>query len=113
MKTQKLSLYIFFFGISFLCICIPSLWLFVYLLYGVTICFCLRVASLHDYINFHISLHQILMYLTPDVFNIHLLTSILQVKNPWPNVDAHSGVLLNYYGLTEEKYETISFSCST
>ncbi|KAI3453554.1 hypothetical protein Pfo_010217 [Paulownia fortunei] len=24
-----------------------------------------------------------------------------KVKNPWPNVDAHSGVLLNYYGLTE------------
>ncbi|KAG5106946.1 hypothetical protein JHK82_043916 [Glycine max] len=29
------------------------------------------------------------------------------VKNPWPNVDAHSGVLLNYYGLTEEKYGLI------
>lgn len=26
----------------------------------------------------------------------------LQVKNPWPNVDAHSGVLLQYYGITEE-----------
>ncbi|KAJ6895368.1 hypothetical protein NC651_021772 [Populus alba x Populus x berolinensis] len=23
------------------------------------------------------------------------------VKNPWPNVDANGGVLLNYYGLTE------------
>lgn len=27
-----------------------------------------------------------------------------QVKNPWPNVDAHSGVLLQYYGLKEEKW---------
>ncbi|XP_019098817.1 PREDICTED: uncharacterized protein LOC104762114 [Camelina sativa] len=28
----------------------------------------------------------------------------LQVKNhPWPNVDAHSGVLLNYYRLTQGK----------
>lgn len=27
----------------------------------------------------------------------------LQVKNPWPNVDAHSGVLLQYFGLKEEK----------
>lgn len=27
----------------------------------------------------------------------------LQVKNPWPNVDAHSGVLLNYFGLTEAR----------
>jgi hypothetical protein len=26
-----------------------------------------------------------------------------KVKNPWPNVDAHSGVLLQYYGLTESK----------
>eukprot|EP00899_Mesostigma_viride_P029105 jgi/Mesvir1/937/Mv17495-RA.2 len=25
-----------------------------------------------------------------------------KVKNPWPNVDAHSGVLLQYYGITEE-----------
>jgi len=28
---------------------------------------------------------------------------LLQVKNPWPNVDAHSGVLLNHYGLTEAR----------
>jgi citrate synthase len=27
----------------------------------------------------------------------------MQVKNPWPNVDAHSGVLLQYFGLKEEK----------
>ena len=26
----------------------------------------------------------------------------VQVKNPWPNVDAHSGVLLQYYGMTGE-----------
>ncbi|KAG4950560.1 hypothetical protein JHK86_043799 [Glycine max] len=34
------------------------------------------------------------------------------VKNPWPNVDAHSGVLLNYYGLTEENYYTVLFGVS-
>ncbi|KAI3704192.1 hypothetical protein L1987_74407 [Smallanthus sonchifolius] len=27
-----------------------------------------------------------------------------QVKNPWPNVDAHNGVLLNIYDLTEARY---------
>ena len=27
-----------------------------------------------------------------------------QVKNPWPNVDAHSGVLLNHFGLSEARY---------
>ncbi|KAL0786292.1 hypothetical protein Bca101_002538 [Brassica carinata] len=30
------------------------------------------------------------------------------VKNPWPNVDAHSGVLLNHYGLTEASYGPLS-----
>lgn len=35
-----------------------------------------------------------------------------KVKNPWPNVDAHSGVLLRYFGLTEEKYYTVLFGVS-
>lgn len=30
-----------------------------------------------------------------------------KVKNPWPNVDAHSGVLLQYYGLTEQNFYTV------
>nr|GEW23858.1 hypothetical protein [Tanacetum cinerariifolium] len=34
--------------------------------------------------------------------HLRVLKSDLEVKNPWPNVDAHSGVLFNYYGLTEE-----------
>lgn len=32
-----------------------------------------------------------------------------KVKNPWPNVDAHSGVLLQYYGMTESSYYTVLF----
>lgn len=35
-----------------------------------------------------------------------------KVKNPWPNVDAHSGVLLRYYGMTEERYYTVLFGVS-
>lgn len=35
-----------------------------------------------------------------------------KVKNPWPNVDAHSGVLLRYYGLTESSYYTVLFGVS-
>lgn len=35
-----------------------------------------------------------------------------KVKNPWPNVDAHSGVLLRYFGLTEELYYTVLFGVS-
>lgn len=33
-----------------------------------------------------------------------------QVKNPWPNVDAHSGVLLQYYGLKEQKWDSPPFA---
>merc|ERR1711934_108527 len=35
-----------------------------------------------------------------------------KAKNPWPNVDAHSGCLLVHYGLTEENYYTVMFGVS-
>jgi len=35
-----------------------------------------------------------------------------KIKNPWPNVDAHSGVLLQYYGLKEMNYYTVLFGVS-
>ncbi len=35
-----------------------------------------------------------------------------KVRNPWPNVDAHSGVLLQYYGITEENFYTVMFGVS-
>ena len=35
-----------------------------------------------------------------------------KTKNPFPNVDAHSGVLLQYYGLTEANYYTVLFGVS-
>ena len=34
------------------------------------------------------------------------------IANPWPNVDAGSGTLLNHYGLTEFSYYTVLFSVS-
>ena len=37
---------------------------------------------------------------------------LAQVKNPWPNVDAHSGVLLQYYGIKEENFYTVLFGVS-
>ncbi len=36
----------------------------------------------------------------------------MQVKNPWPNVDAHSGVLLQYYNMKEENFYTVLFGVS-
>merc|ERR1712154_43112 len=35
-----------------------------------------------------------------------------KVKNPWPNVDAHSGVLLQYYGMKDMNYYTVLFGVS-
>lgn len=42
----------------------------------------------------------------------HILTETGKVKNPWPNVDAHSGVLLQHYGLTQANYYTVLFGVS-
>ncbi|KAL0082410.1 citrate synthase [Phycomyces blakesleeanus] len=41
-----------------------------------------------------------------------VLTEHGKTKNPWPNVDAHSGVLLQYYGLKEQDYYTVLFGVS-
>jgi len=41
-----------------------------------------------------------------------VLTEHGKTKNPWPNVDAHSGVLLQYYGLVEQDYYTVLFGVS-
>ena len=35
-----------------------------------------------------------------------------KVKNPWPNVDAHSGALLVHYGLVEYDFYTVLFGVS-
>ncbi len=49
-----------------------------------------------------------------DLFEIvpQVLGSIGKVKNPWPNVDAHSGSLLVHYGLKEYTYYTVLFGVS-
>lgn len=35
-----------------------------------------------------------------------------KIKNPWPNVDAHSGSLLKHYGMVEEDFYTVLFGVS-
>jgi len=35
-----------------------------------------------------------------------------KTKNPYPNVDAHSGVLLTHYGLVEQNFYTVLFGVS-
>lgn len=41
-----------------------------------------------------------------------ILGSIAKIKNPWPNVDAHSGSLLVHYGLKEYEFYTVLFGVS-
>ena len=48
-----------------------------------------------------------LFEVVPDVLQSHG-----KAKNPWPNVDAASGALLQYYGLKEFNYYTVLFSIS-
>lgn len=41
-----------------------------------------------------------------------LLGSLGKVKNPNPNVDAHSGQILSYFGVTQQNYYTVVFAVS-
>ena len=41
-----------------------------------------------------------------------ILKSLGKVKNPWPNVDAHSGAILVHYGLTHYSFYTVLFGVS-
>ncbi|VDM55140.1 unnamed protein product [Angiostrongylus costaricensis] len=45
--------------------------------------------------------------ITPDI-----LIEQGKAKNPWPNVDAHSGVLLQYFGMNEMSFYTVLFGVS-
>jgi citrate synthase len=51
------------------------------------------------------------------VWNIYevvppILQSLGKIKNPWPNVDAHSGSLLVHFGMTEYDFYTVLFGVS-
>ncbi|KAJ3332250.1 citrate (Si)-synthase [Blyttiomyces sp. JEL0837] len=52
--------------------------------------------------------------LVSQLYNIvpGVLTEHGKTKNPWPNVDAHSGVLLQHFGFTEQEYYTVLFGVS-
>jgi citrate synthase len=41
-----------------------------------------------------------------------ILSGIKKIKNPWPNVDAHSGVILIHYGMVEYDFYTVLFGVS-
>ncbi|XXQ36517.1 Citrate synthase [Plasmodiophora brassicae] len=52
--------------------------------------------------------------LVSDLYEVvpKVLTEHGKTANPWPNVDAHSGVLLQHYGLTQGSFYTVLFGLS-
>ncbi|EGN99006.1 hypothetical protein SERLA73DRAFT_181790 [Serpula lacrymans var. lacrymans S7.3] len=55
-----------------------------------------------------------LFKLVGQIYNVvpDILLQAGKAKNPWPNVDAHSGVLLTHYGLTQMQFYTVLFGVS-
>ncbi len=64
--------------------------------------FCLNTEGLKDYPLFKVI--AMIFEVAPGVLTEHGKT-----KNPWPNVDAQSGVIQMYYGLTEFEFYTVLF----
>lgn len=64
--------------------------------------FCLNTPGLKDYPLFQ--LVSMIFEVAPGVLKEHG-----KAKNPWPNVDAQSGVIQWYYGVTEYEYYTVLF----
>jgi len=58
--------------------------------------------------------HDELVNIVWDIYEIapEVLGTISKIKNPWPNVDAHSGALLVHYGMIEYDFYTVLFGVS-
>jgi citrate synthase len=55
----------------------------------------------------HFKIVSLLYEVTPPI-----LKNTGKIQNPWPNVDAHSGVLLQHYGMKEMNFYTVLFGVS-
>jgi len=64
--------------------------------------FCMNTPGLAEYPLFQ--LVKMIFEVAPDV-----LTKHGKAKNPWPNVDAQSGVIQWYYGVTQYEFYTVLF----
>ncbi len=64
--------------------------------------FCMNTEGLKDYPLFQ--LVKMIFEVAPDVLLKHG-----KAKNPWPNVDAQSGVIQWYYGVTQYEFYTVLF----
>lgn len=72
-----------------------------------------RFTAFHDFGKQH-CMDDSTFQIVDNLFEVipGVLKQIEKINNPWPNVDAISGSLLHYYGLTEFSYYTVLFSVS-
>ena len=75
-----------------------------------------RFTAQQDFYNKHIKPKgdDDLLEIVQSIYEVvpPILGSIGKIKNPWPNVDAHSGALLMHYGLVEFDFYTVLFGVS-
>jgi len=72
-----------------------------------------RFTAQQDFYKRHIK-HDDLCEIVQMIYEVAppILESTGKIKNPWPNVDAHSGVLLIHYGIVEYDFYTVLFGVS-
>jgi len=72
-----------------------------------------RYTAQRDFAQKHMP-HDDLFQIVSRVYEVvpEILQETGKVKNPWPNVDAHSGQLLMHYGLTQYDFYTVLFGVS-
>jgi citrate synthase len=72
-----------------------------------------RFAAFHEF-GLRACKDDELFQIVDKTFNIvpNVLKEHGKAKDPWPNVDAHSGCLLYHFGLTEFEYYTVLFGVS-
>jgi citrate synthase len=76
-----------------------------------------RFTAQQDFYNRYIKKGDQLDELCEIVQNIYkvappILDATGKIKNPWPNVDAHSGALLMHFGIKEFEFYTVLFGVS-
>lgn len=72
-----------------------------------------RYTAQQDFYKKYIQ-HDDLIEIVQRVYEVAppILEKTGKIKNPWPNVDAHSGALLVHYGITEYDFYTVLFGVS-
>jgi len=73
-----------------------------------------RFMCMIEFSNKHIKSTDPLIKLCKDFYSVvpEILADHKNVLNPWPNIDAVSGVVLSHYGVKEPEFFTVLFAIS-